>query len=62
MAATSVGQVDFSETISLFDLADLKIQLQDHLGLDVDLVLKNNIKPALAPFINADLIKVYEQN
>jgi uncharacterized protein len=52
--------IDFNETISLFDLAHLKLNLQDVLGKKVDLSMKGSLKPALKPYVMKDLITVYE--
>ena len=52
--------VDFNQPKTLFDLARIKIQLQDLLGKKVDLVLKDSIKPIIKPYIEKDLITLYE--
>lgn len=54
--------VDFNTTKSLFELADLKISLENVLGKKVDLVMRKNIKKIIEPYINQDLITIYEQN
>lgn len=54
--------IDFDETKSLFDLADIKIQLQEKLGKKVELSLRGHIKESLKSYINEDLITVYEKN
>lgn len=54
--------VDFDETKSLFQLADVQFGLEKILGKKVDLVLKNRIKKVLAPYINQDLLQVYAKN
>lgn len=46
--------VRFGETISLFDLIDLKLQLEDAFGKKVDLVQYDKIKPSLRSFILKD--------
>lgn len=53
--------VDFSETKSLFEIADTQIFLEENTGKSVDLVLKDCIKPELKPYINKDLITLYEK-
>lgn len=54
--------VDFAETKSLFELARIKLSLEEMLGGKVDLSLKNQLKPALRQFVYNDLVTVYEQN
>jgi len=54
--------IDFNRPKSLFDLADVKIYLQDILGRKVDLALKNQLNKILQPYIEEDLITIYEQN
>lgn len=54
--------VDFNETKSLFDLARLKISLQENLGKKVDISLRGSLKKSLEPYILQDLTTVYEQN
>lgn len=54
--------IDFDETKSLFDLADIKIQLQEKLGKKVELSMRGHIKESLKSYINKDLITLYEKN
>ncbi len=54
--------VDFNETKSLFDLARLKISLQESLGKKVDISLRGSLKKTIEPYILQDLTTVYEQN
>ena len=37
--------VEFSEAISLFKFVDLELELSDILGVKVDLVIKDSLKP-----------------
>jgi uncharacterized protein len=64
--ATSVSDIDllidFDGTKSLFDLARVKLHLQDTLKKQVDLAMKGSLKKTLKPFIVKDLITVYEKN
>jgi predicted nucleotidyltransferase len=48
--------VDFEEIPSLFDFVDLKIELSDILGLNVDLVMKNSLKPRIGQRILQEVI------
>lgn len=54
--------IDFGETKSLFDLANVKLRLQDTLKKKVDLSMRGSLKKTLKPFIMKDLITVYEKN
>jgi predicted nucleotidyltransferase len=46
--------VEFHGAVDLFDLAELKADLEDHLGRRVDLAQRNLLKPRLAPTILAE--------
>ena len=50
--------VEFERTPSLFEFVDLQDHLSDLLGIKVDLVMKDALKPDLAPFILKDRILV----
>ncbi|OGJ20437.1 MAG: hypothetical protein A3A82_00380 [Candidatus Pacebacteria bacterium RIFCSPLOWO2_01_FULL_47_12] len=54
--------IDFDETKTLFDLARLKISLQENLGRKVDLSLRGSLKKSIEPYILQDLTTIYEQN
>jgi len=54
--------INFDETKSLFDLARVKISFEDMLGKKVDLALRDHVKETLRPYIEQDLITVYEKN
>ena len=54
--------IDFNGPKTFFDLADIQFYLERTLGEKVDLVTRKNIKPILKPYIENDLITVYEQN
>jgi len=54
--------IDFDDTKSLFDLADIKIKLQERLGRKVELSMRGHIKESLKSYINRDLITVYEKD
>uniref|UniRef100_A0A7C4R5I5 Polymerase nucleotidyl transferase domain-containing protein n=1 Tax=candidate division CPR3 bacterium TaxID=2268181 RepID=A0A7C4R5I5_UNCC3 len=53
--------VDFNKTKSLFEIADTQIFLEKSTGKPVDLVLKDCVKPELKPYIQKDLITLYEK-
>ncbi len=54
--------VDFNKTQTLFDLARIKLDLQELLGKKVDLTIKGGVKKILEPYINKDLITIYEED
>lgn len=54
--------IDFDSTKSLFDLANIKLYFQEKLGRKVDLSMRGHIKESLKPYINKDLITVYEKS
>ncbi len=54
--------IDFDQTKTLFDLARVKLSLQEILGREIDLTIKGSIKSTLKPFIEKDLVTVYDQN
>ena len=53
--------IDYSHPKSLFNLARIKLQLEDVLGKKVDLVSRGAVKPKLKASIEQDLIVVYGQ-
>lgn len=53
--------VDFGETKSYFELARAQEALENIFKKKVDLVLKNNIKISLKPYILNDLTTLYEK-
>jgi len=54
--------IDFNQPKSLFELADIKIYLQNILKRKVDLAMKKRLNKTLKPYIEKDLITIYEQN
>jgi len=52
--------VEFGATKSLFDLMRVKKEFETTLHKDVDLVLRKNIKPLIKPYIERDLVTLYE--
>lgn len=53
--------VGFDEIKSLFEMAKIKLDLEKILGEEVDLALKDNIKPEISPYVLRDLITLYEK-
>ncbi len=54
--------VDFNRTKTFFDLADIQLYLEEVLGKRVDLVSRKGLKKQLRPYVEKDLITVYEKN
>jgi len=54
--------IDFDQTKSLFELADISLFLKSLLGQKVDLIDRDSIKKALKPYIEQDLITVYKNS
>lgn len=48
--------VEFSETPSLFEFIELEGYLSDHLGIKVDLVMKNTLKPMIGRRILGEVV------
>lgn len=53
--------VEFSKTKSLFELVDIQTSLEQIFPKRIDMVLKNNIKKRIKPYIFNDLIPLYEE-
>ena len=53
--------VDFTNTKSLLEKGKVLVELQDLFNREIDLVSRKNIKPSLKPFINKQLITLYEK-
>lgn len=50
--------VTFEEPVTLFDLVRLENELTDHLGIDVDLVTRDSLKPQVESRVTADVVYV----
>lgn len=48
--------VEFSETPSLFEFIELEDYLSNHLGIKVDLVMKNTLKPLIGRRILSEVV------
>ncbi len=44
--------------ISLFGYAGLILEIEDALGVDVDLVERDNVRPEIAPYLLSDAVPV----
>jgi hypothetical protein len=55
--------VKFSEKnrISLMDLVRIEFELEDALGMDVDLITEKSLHPYLKEIINSEKITIYEE-
>lgn len=63
--ATKKSDVDFlirfSNKTTLFDLGGLKIDLEETLKKEVDLVSTRSVNKKLKPYIMKDLVNIYEK-
>ena len=50
--------VSFDEPVGLFDLVRLENELAERLGIDVDLVTKNSLKPRVRASVDEDVVYV----
>lgn len=53
--------VEFTQIPSLFGLANVCIDFEDTVHKKIDLVMKEDLKPTLKPYIEKDLITLYEK-
>jgi predicted nucleotidyltransferase len=53
--------VAFSEPKTLFDLAALEQELETLIGKDIDIVIKDHLKSLIKPYIEQDLLTLYEE-
>jgi hypothetical protein len=50
--------VEFDESVSLFDIVRLENELAERLGVNVDLVTKDSLKPRIKARVTDDLVYV----
>lgn len=50
--------LEFEESVSLFDVVRLENELAERLGVDVDLVTKDSLKPRIKARVTDDLVRV----
>lgn len=50
--------VDFDRMPNLYALVGLRLDMQDALGIDVDLIMRDGVKPHALPSILRDLVSV----
>lgn len=50
--------VTFDHTVTLFDLVRLENELSNRLGVDVDLVTRNSLKPRIGSRVDEDVVFV----
>lgn len=53
--------VNFDDTKSLLEKGKVIVELQNLFKKEVDLVSKKNVRPSFKPFINRQLITLYEE-
>lgn len=53
---------DFEKSISLFDLVEMKQELEEKLMRKIDLVSKRGLKDWMKPYVMQDLNTIYEKN
>lgn len=53
--------VDLKEKVSLFDLVNLQLELEDAVGQKVDVISSGGVRPRIWPYINADKVLIYEE-
>jgi uncharacterized protein len=51
---------DYAHSVSLLKLASLEQNLSEALGITVDLVTEKGLSPLLHPFVQKDLIYIFE--
>lgn len=52
--------VDFQNPITLFDFAGYQIELQDKVGLKVDLVMEGGMNPLIEKYASKDYVVLYQ--
>lgn len=52
--------VDFRNPITLFDFAGYQIELQDKVGLKVDLVMEGGMNPLIEKYAAKDYVVLYQ--
>ena len=50
--------VDYDKTPGLFEFVELKYYLSDVLGINVDLVMRNALKPAIGKHILEEVVMI----
>jgi len=53
--------VDFDARKTLFGVMRAKIDFEDLLGREVDVAIRKNLKPLIRPYIEQDLVTLYEK-
>ena len=52
--------VDFNKPITLFDFAGYQIELQDKIGLKVDLIMQGGMNPLIEKYAMKDMVVLYQ--
>lgn len=54
--------VDFAQPVSYFDLLGVEEELTRRLHVSVDLLTRNAVSPYVKPYIERDLVTLYERS
>ena len=54
--------IDYDKPKSLLTLGGILSDLEEVFGKKIDMVKKSNVKPILLPYINRDVVTLYEKN
>lgn len=52
--------VDFKQPITLFDFAGYQIELQDKIGMKVDLIMEGGMNPLIEKYAMKDFVVLYQ--
>ncbi len=52
--------VDFNNAITLLDLVGYKLDMEEMLGIKVDLVMEGSLNPRIEKYVNKDLTVLYQ--
>lgn len=52
--------VDFKKPITLFDFAGYQLDLQNEIGIKVDLVMEGGINQLVQKYVNKDLLVLHQ--
>jgi predicted nucleotidyltransferase len=52
--------VDFDKPITLFDFVGYQQDLEDRIGVKVDLVMDGSLNPLIEKYVNQDLLVLYQ--
>ncbi|HXH18847.1 MAG TPA: hypothetical protein VNJ07_07155 [Chitinophagales bacterium] len=52
--------MDFHQTVNLFDIVGLELDLTERLGIKVDLVTERSLHPKIRPYIIGEMKVIHE--